>query len=234
MKIIGAGFGRTGTASLKFALEQLGFGPCYHMIEVIRSPSRVKFWQTVANGEKVDWQEHFKDFQSTVDFPACNFYKELMKIYPDAKVLLSVRDPERWYDSTLETIYYTASVTKGWRRYVLPPLARFTDMVAALIWDGLFDGKFEDRAHAIAVYNRHNEEVKRHVPPEKLLVFNVKDGWKPLCSFLGVPVPEGKPFPHLNDRNQTRAFASFMRGLTVAIPIILLVLLVWLVWVLVN
>jgi len=230
MKIIGAGFGRTGTASLKYALEQLGFGPCYHMIEVLGRPSRIKFWQAVANGEKVDWREHFKNFRSTVDYPACNYYKELMEVYPEAKVILSVRDPDRWYESTLDTIYFTATVTKGWRRYVLPPYTRYTDMVDATLWSGLFDGKFEDHNHAIAVYKRHIEEVKQHVPPEKLLAFDVKQGWEPLCTFLGVPVPDGKPFPHVNDRNQTRAFATLMRGLVVAIPLLIAVAILWLIW----
>ncbi len=228
MKIIGAGFGRTGTSSLKFALERLGFGPCYHMFEVIGRPRRVRFWREVADGKRPDWHAHFARYQSALDFPASRYYKELMAAYPEAKVILTVRDPERWYESTFETIYYSADVTQGWRRYVLPPLTQFTDMVDAIIWTGIFGGKFEDRAHAIEAFNRHNEEVIATVPPEKLLIYEVKQGWEPLCAFLGVPVPAGKPFPHVNNRAQTRLFAAFMRGLTLAIPLGLAALLIWL------
>jgi Sulfotransferase domain len=194
LKIIGAGFGRTGTLSLKHALEELGFSPCYHMSELFDKPGVDAQWDAIVSGGPADWPTIFKGYQATVDWPACTFYKELMQIYPHAKVLLSVRDPEKWYDSVASTIYRVSHLN--------PDHARTTHghMVHTLIWQGTFDNRFEDKDYAIAVFLRHNEEVKQYVPAEKLLVYEVKEGWEPLCAFLGVEAPAGKPFPHDNDR----------------------------------
>ncbi len=191
LKIIGAGFGRTGTLSLKVALEQLGFAPCYHMTELFIRPEANEQWLAIVGGEHIDWNTVFEGYQATVDWPACAFYKELMQAYPEAKVLLSVRDPEKWYESVITTIYQASG------RFPSTPHAR---MIKALIWDGTFHGRFEEKEYAINVFLQHNEEVKRLVPPEKLLVYDVKEGWEPLCAFLGVTVPVDTPFPHLNDR----------------------------------
>jgi sulfotransferase family protein len=194
MRVIGAGFGRTGTMSLKVALEQLGCGPCYHMLEVFDKPRHVELWQAAAEGRPVDWGELFAGYNSAVDWPACSFYKQLMDVYPEAKVLLTVRDPERWYESVTNTIYPSS-------REASPPPDRraHLHMIETLIWQGTFAGRFEDKQHAIAVFERHNEEVKRHVPAGRLLVYEVQEGWEPLCRFLDVPVPEATPFPRLND-----------------------------------
>ena len=191
LKIIGAGYGRTGTLSLKNALEELGFRPCYHMTELFGKPGADEQWEAIARGGAVDWNTVFEGYQATVDWPACAVYKELMQAYPEAKVLLSVRDPEKWYESVSNTIYRVSH---------RDPLSSHARMINALIWEGTFDGKFEDKDYAIAVFLRHIEEVKRQVPAEKLLVYDVKEGWGPLCAFLGVEVPAGTPFPHLNDR----------------------------------
>lgn len=193
LKIIGAGFGRTGTFSLKNALEELGFRPCYHMAELFERPDAAEQWEAIVAGTPADWNTVFAGYQAAVDWPSCAFYKELMQVYPEAKVLLTVRDSEQWYESVISTIYETS-------RSHLPhsPHAR---MVNTLIWEGTFDGKFEDKDYAITVFHRHSEEVKRHVPPEKLLVYEVKEGWEPLCAFLGVEVPGDMPFPRLNDRD---------------------------------
>ncbi len=200
MKIIGAGFGRTGTLSLKTALEDLGFQRCYHMKEVFVRPTHLKVWDAAGQGRPVDWRMLFQDYQATVDWPACAFYKQLMEVYPDAKVLLSVRDPEQWYDSVRETIYTVGKSFPKWARLLIPRVRRFARMTHNIIWGGTFGGRFEDRAHAIDVFNRHNQEVRQHVPPERLLVYQVKDGWGPLCEFLEVAPPKDKPFPHLNDQ----------------------------------
>lgn len=195
MKVIGAGFGRTGTLSIKAALEELGFGPCYHQFELGKNPAHRKMWIDAARGKPVDWKELFKDYQATVDWPGCTYYKELMEAFPEAKVLLSVRDPEKWYESTLLSIYSLVKVRQDLREAAGDQRKPPEDP----IWDGTFSGRFEDREYAIQVFNRHNEEVKRYVPPDRLLVYEVKEGWEPLCEFLGVEVPEGKPFPRKND-----------------------------------
>lgn len=214
LRIIGAGFGRTGTLSLKAALEELGFGPCYHMSEVFGHPDHVALWQAAADGEPINWDTIFVNYHSAVDWPSCAFYEHQMRAYPDAKILLSVRDPENWYESVSNTIYqmhhrvgvsllsrFLSYLGKALLQLVQPHMKRLFRMQTAVIWDGTFAGNFEDKAYALAVFNRHIEEVKRTVPPEKLLVYNVKEGWEPLCAFLGVPVPDGKPFPRLNDRD---------------------------------
>ena len=123
-----------------------------------------------------------------------------MAHYPDAKVLLNVRDPEAWYESTTNTIYRmnTMGFPQSLVPLLVPRLGRFIRMVKTLIWQNTFDNRFSDKAHAISVFEAHIAEVKRTVPAEKLLVYEVKEGWAPLCAFLGVPVPD-KPFPRLND-----------------------------------
>ena len=194
IKLIGAGFGRTGTTSIKAAVEKLGFAPCYHMFEVIHNPAAADGWLAATRGEPTDWRELLSGYQATLDWPGCSFYKELMAAYPDAKVLLTVRDPESWYASAHETIYQSNQMNPP------PSMQNFITMVKELLWQRDFGGKFEDKAYAISVFNEHNEEVKRTVPSEKLLVYNVKEGWEPLCRFLEVSVPQDEPFPHLNDK----------------------------------
>jgi Sulfotransferase domain len=221
LKVIGAGLGRTGTLSLKVALEELGFGKCYHMTEVLARPGDAQVWDAAARGEPVDWETLFRGYRATVDWPGCDFYREFLKLYPEAKVILTVRDPERWYDSARQTIYYARIAYPGWLTPFVPGVRHLLRMLDRLIWDGMFDGRFEDKAHAIGVFDRHNEEVKRAVPADRLLVFEVKEGWGPLCSFLAVPIPEGKPFPHLNDaeefRSQMRRTAFVMRAVACSV-----------------
>jgi hypothetical protein len=200
IKVIGAGFGRTGTSSLKAALEQLGFDKCYHMLEVFQNPAHANVWLDAAQGLPVDWDALFKGYQATVDWPAATFYRELMRRYPDAKVLLSIRDPERWYQSALNTIYLIAHPSQmGWLVRLFLKLRGMNRLLEGVVWEGTFNGRFADKQYALDIFNRHNEEVKRIVPPERLLVYDVKEGWEPLCRFLGVPVPKDVPFPHLND-----------------------------------
>jgi hypothetical protein len=228
VKVIGAGFGRTGTASLKAALETLGFGPCYHMMEVLRHPEHVEFWEAAWRGEPVDWDGVLGGYEATVDWPACTIYEELLERHPDAKVLLSVRDPERWYESTRTTIYELSKISTGslLSRAGLALVAFFVfgtlqigqgRMAEEIIWQGTFDGKFEDKHHAIEVFNRHNEEVRRRVPQDRLLIYEVKEGWGPLCDFLGVEEPD-KPFPRLNDAAEMRRRILGMRALSLAVP----------------
>ena len=208
IKVIGAGFGRTGTLSIKAALEELGFSKCYHMVELLTHPSDVKFWEDASQGKPVNWDALFDGYQAIVDYPGYRYYSQLMQHYPDAKVLLSIRDAESWYESTLKTIYQAGP--KGWKKLKmalslpfspkLRNLVRIFRMADKDVWVKDFQGKFEDKPYAIGIFNQHIEEVKRLVPPERLLVYQVKEGWEPLCHFLGVSVPPDKPFPHLNDR----------------------------------
>jgi hypothetical protein len=207
MKVIGAGLGRTGTMSLKAALEQLGCGPCFHMIDLIREQTRVELWEAAVQGRPVDWHAVFEGYGATVDWPGCSFFEPLMQAFPDAKVLLSVRDPDAWYESTLRTIHAAQAAA---RRGDLeggtqpPPSPAVMRVIAPLIWDGEFERRFEDREFAIGVFTSHNERVRRTVPPERLLVYSVSEGWEPLAAFLGAEAPDA-PFPHLNDTASFRA-----------------------------
>ncbi len=200
LKVIGAGFGRTGTASLKAALEILEFNRCYHMFEFMEHPEHAAYWDAASRGRPVDWDGLFGGYQATVDWPGCTFYRELMAAYPDAKVVLSVRDPERWFESASKTIF---TAPRGGPKMLFqllttPRMWRSVAVVRRILQQGTFGGKERDKAHTIGVFNAHNEEVERTVPPERLLVFEVEQGWGPLCEFLGVPVPD-VPFPHVND-----------------------------------
>lgn len=206
LRVIGAGFGRTGTYSLKTALQQLGAGPTYHMMEVLSHPEHVPLWEAAGDGKPVDWEKLFEGYTSALDWPASAFYRELMDVYPDAKVILTVRDPDRWYESGRNTIF--PRDTPGLESDVSPEMQAHKAMARKLLWDGIFDGRITDPAYAMDVFTRHNQTVQERVPPERLLVYNVKEGWEPLCTFLGVPMPAGLEFPHLNDTvsfNQRRA-----------------------------
>jgi hypothetical protein len=194
LAVIGAGFGRTGTLSLRDALERLGLGPCYHMYEVVENPEHVDLWQRAADGEAVDWDELLVSYRSAVDWPACSFWAELAARYPQAKVILTVRDPGRWFESAWSTIFPR----------IMRPVAegdevgrRRARMQRQLIVEQTFEGDIESPEHAQAVFLRHNEAVKRSAAPERLLVYEVGQGWEPLCRFLGLPVPD-EPFPHVN------------------------------------
>jgi hypothetical protein len=211
LKVIGAGYGRTGTMSTYTALKELGF-PCYHMIEVIQNKanaSHLDFWRKVANapaGTQFNWEEVLSNYTAAVDNPTCCVWKELMVAYPEAKVVLTLhpRGAEGWYESTIDTIYFTENV---WQWKVLEFLTsfgrKFGDMSRKLIWQRNHKGTMDNKAKAIAEYNAHIEDVKKTVPKDKLLIFTVTEGWKPLCKFLKVKVP-ATPFPNVNDRAEIK------------------------------
>ena len=198
MKVFGAGFGRTGTMSLKFALEKLRIGPCYHMREVVSRPSHIKLWYDISRGEHPNWNRLFSDFNSAVDFPVCLFYKQLINKFPEAKFILTLRDFDTWYISTANTIYKVPSILPDWFEKVVYPIRMFIVMQVNLIWVGLFKNNFSDRDSTKLVYYEHIESVKKIIPADKLLIYNVKEGWEPLCEFLDVDVPD-IPFPKVND-----------------------------------
>jgi hypothetical protein len=191
LKVIGAGYGRTGTMSLKLALEQLGFGPCYHMVEVFKNPQAPLWWIEAADGHP-DWEKIFAGYDSTVDWPNATFYKELADAYPDAKVILTERDPEAWFKSTQATIFardIPPDSTDPWMQMVGKVIAR------------LFDGQMHDRDKLISVFMAHNARVREVIPADRLLVYEVAQGWGPLCDFLGAPVPDG-PMPKVNSTEE--------------------------------
>jgi hypothetical protein len=225
LEVIGAGFGRTGTMSLKVALEELGFGPCYHITEVFEHPEHVELWRAAAQEEPIDWDEIFHEYRATVDWPSAAFYKELMDRYPDAKVILTVRDPDRWYESTRTTIYGMSGAASSppfsLSAVFVPRIRRIRGavlMVSKLAWEDMFRGRFEDKEHAIEVFEGWNEEAKERVPAERLLDYEVKAGWGPLCEFLGVEAP-GKPFPHLNDVEVFRGRIRLIHRLTITLAV---------------
>jgi hypothetical protein len=195
LSVIGSGFGRTGTASLKAALEQLGFGPCHHMEEVLRNPENVRCWQALSRGEAVDWNEVFAGYSAQVDWPGCHFWRELVVAFPDAKVLHSVRSEESWWRSYSQTI---GMVINNYPQMPMPPHVRdMMDASLELFIKPTFGSANVDRETALRAYNLRTEQVLSAVPPDRLLVFDVAEGWAPLCAFLSVPLPE-VPFPHLN------------------------------------
>ena len=206
MKVIGAGLPRTGTLSTKAALEQLGLGPCYHFVTQFERPEDADVWLAAANGQPVDWKALFADFGSAVDWPESAFYKQLMDVYPEAKVLLNLRDPEKWYESISNTVYPASQMgLSAPEDSLLNMASRMIDLIG---WRGIFHGGFEDKASALATFEQWNREVQDYVPADRLLVWTVQEGWEPLCRFLGVAVPD-EPFPRLND---TAAFQDMLQG----------------------
>ena len=199
LSVIGAGFGRTGTLSLKIALERLGFGPCHHMLEVLAHPTQALGWRAAAEGEPVDWDALLAGYGAAVDWPASHFWRELSHRYPDAKVVLTARDADAWYESISATI---GKFAVGDQALPPDPLKRSViEMGRFLIMERTFGGRIGDPAHAKAVYRRHVEAVTDGLPPGRLLVFDSTEGWTPLCRFLDRPVP-GEPYPRSNSREE--------------------------------
>ena len=195
LKVIGAGLGRTGTFSLKFALEHLGFGPTHHMSEVLASATRtVPLWLEAIRG-RPDWDAIFEGYGSSCDYPGCTYWRELAEHFPEAKIILTTRDPDSWFESVSATVFskpHREAFSGG-------PLDEFfKGAVYADFGDGI-----EDRAFMTDYFVRRNQQVIDAIPPERLLVYSAKEGWGPLCAFLGVPVPD-VPYPRINSREEMR------------------------------
>ncbi len=186
LKIIGAGFGRTGTESMRMALNLLGLGPCHHMHEVTSNPEQLKLWRAKAAGEDIPWSVLFDGYRSTVDWPSAYYWRELIDVYPDAKVLLTTRTAESWYKSINKTIFQV--LRKNDDKGMIGDV---------LIRRGTFDERIEEEDHVLDVFRRHEAEVKATVPADRLLVYPVGSGWEPLCEFLGVPIPD-QDYPRSN------------------------------------
>lgn len=217
LQIIGAGFGRTGTKSLQLALEKLGFGPCYHMEELLRNPHHVQHWDDAYQQQPVDWDALFDGYKAAVDFPTAMYYNDLATHYPAARVILSVRDADRWYDSVCKTIFsFDPGVRLKLKMLMMLPfsstarnLLRVIRLNNKAVWGHLFGGRFKDRSHAIYTYHRHIDEVQASIPANRLLIFRAADGWEPLCEYLGVPVPN-EPFPRVNAMDKFHDWARSM------------------------
>lgn len=236
LKIIGAGFGRTGTLSTQFALNELGY-PCYHMKEVMKKTNKhhLDFWLKVSEepiGTQHNWNEVFRNYTATVDFPSTCVWKELVESYPEAKVVLTLhpKGPEGWYRSTIETIY---AMEKMWEfkflGFIIPFLKKMKRMTAHLIWKRFLQDTMDHKADAIKLYQAHIEEVKGKVPADQLLIFSVDQGWKPLCDFLGVAVPK-IDFPSVNDKAEMKKkvkLVSLITKFLLALVAIILGVFIW-------
>jgi hypothetical protein len=200
IKVIGAGFGRTGTLSLKVALEMLGLGRCYHMAEVFANPGHADRWSAAADGD-VNWDSLFEGYTCTVDWPSTYFWRELANYYPEAKIILTHRSTESWIKSAHATIFRDIL---GEDPEDNPTLTAQRKMARKLVVNNTFGGNIEDTANLAAVYEKHNEEVRRTIPAERLLVYEVREGWGPLCKFVGVPVP-AVDYPKVNTTEDFQA-----------------------------
>ena len=193
LRVVGASFGRTGTTSVRLALERLGFGPCHYMRALFTDETGARAWCAAAEGTRPDWPRLLAGYGSTIAWPASYFWRELADLYPAAKVLLLTRDPDEWYESVARTLYRTRPASGG--------TAARDRTVERIVWQGTFGGRFADRTHAVAVYRAHLDAVRAGVPRDRLLEFAPAQGWAPLCAALGVDVPD-EPFPLANTTDE--------------------------------
>ena len=196
LQVVGAGVGRTGTHSLKQALETLLGGPCHHMVEVFAHPEQVPIWTDAIEGRPVDWDKLMDGYVAQVDWPGASFWPELFEANPDALVILSDRDPDTWYTSATNTIFQGLSRSDG-------EIGAWMVSMKRLLADRFCDD-FANREAMLAAFGRHNDDVRQHVPAAQLLEWSASDGWEPICARLGVPVPE-EPFPLTNTTEEFRA-----------------------------
>jgi hypothetical protein len=220
LSVIGAGFGRTGTSSLQQALEILGFGPCYHMREVFKDPEGLAKWNRIgtrtAGDTTTNWDDIFFGYKATTDVPAAMYYKELCAYYPNAKVILTVRDEEKWVTSAMQTIIPCSPLWKVLHSLALTENHSFARMLSNVVWKPFCGGESSarDRDALLAAFRMHNEAVQTTVPPEKLLVFDVKNGWGDLCKFLDRPIPDA-PFPRAWEAAEFKAMIQARKKKTI-------------------
>jgi hypothetical protein len=193
VKLVGAGVGRTGTMSLQRALERLLGQPCYHMLEVFRRPPDVAIWHRAVQGQMPDWHSLFEGYGAAVDWPVASFWKEISTAFPDAVVLLSLRNPESWWESANATIFQSmAKLDNDWRRMIED------------LFRTRFSASLTDKAVCIEAYKKHVADVREHAPRERLVEWHPRDGWAPLCAALKLSVPD-EPFPHENTASDFKA-----------------------------
>ena len=202
---LSARMGRTGTHSLKLALEELGFGKCYHMFELLNHPEQLIYFEKAELGQDVKWDELFQGYHSACDFPVIRYYRQILDKYPDAKVIHTTRDPESWFKSVSDTIFWVTRPSLGRMLKMmirLPFSSTLRKRLRVLKFNGMminkvFGDDLKNKEKVIGFFNDYNKEVLATIPKESLLVYDVKTGWEPLCHFLGVPVPS-IPFPKSN------------------------------------
>jgi hypothetical protein len=212
LEIIGPGFGRTGTNSLKSALEQPGFGPCHHMFEVRDNPGQLPGWTAAAKGDKVDWAQLLRGYRSQVDWPGARYWRELVATFPQARIILTIRDPGDWYESMQATIIPLLA-TRG--TLDVPFVNDLLNMAHLTVVEQVFGSRLNDRDHAIRVFRAHIAGVQADVSGHRLLCYEVSHGWQPLCNFLQVDVPDA-PFPKTNS---SKAFVEDeWRGASPVLP----------------
>jgi hypothetical protein len=204
LSVIGPGFGRTGTMSFKAALDRLGFGPTYHMDEVYENDGHVDAWTEIINGGPPDFAALLARYRSAVDWPACSYWRQLWQANLDAKLVLTRRDPDAWFESMSNTIFPALRA-----RSEDADRNRWRVATRRLIFHETFGDRF-DRDSVIAVLRAHERDVIASVPSEQLLVYDVSEGWEPLCRFLRVPVP-GEPFPRVNSTAEFRVWTGLDR-----------------------
>ena len=223
LQVIGSGIGRTGTHSLKLALEILGFGKCYHMEELLREPERLVYFEQAEKGEAVDWDALFEGYTSAVDYPVARYYKQIITAYPNAKVIHTVRDPESWYKSASETIFWASKPSLGRILKMMirmPFSSNIRKRMPVLKYNGrmvdnIFGKDLKNKQEVIKRYNAINEETLNFLPKERSLAYDVKSGWEPLCNFLNVPIPS-TPFPRSNIREE---FKKNVAGIAAGKPV---------------
>jgi len=192
LRVVGAGLGRTGTLSLKVALEKLLGAPCHHMMEVFTHPEQVEVWTAAFKGKPPDWKKFLAPYAATVDWPSAGLWWEIAQAFPNAVILLSTRDSaETWWSSASETIFPSLGAA---------PAGPWRDMAQAMM-NERFTPHLKDKAAAIAAYERHNADVRKRAPKGRLVEYRPGDGWEPLCKALGVPVPK-EPYPKTNTREE--------------------------------
>jgi hypothetical protein len=198
LEVIGAGLGRTGTHSLGEALEILGFGPCYTILDVDRNSRHIELWSRALVGEKIEWKALYSDYRAAVDWPTVSFLPEILGEFAESKVVLTLRDSSSWYESAAATIFPGLEATA----FHPDPVQRArSELKRRLILDEMFEGRYRDREHAISLYEHHIETVINLVPEDRLLQYEVAEGWNKLCEFLEVEVPD-RQFPHRNRRGE--------------------------------
>lgn len=224
LQIIGTGLSRTGTTTIRKVAEELGFGPCYNSSELFTHPRGIEFWEALERSENVDFDTFFSNYNAIIGFPGYLFAHELLEQYPDAKVILSLRDAEEWYDDIAGTVFQSgpshanklyADNVREFNPYLAECIERIHALQKRVIEDGYFEGRFAEKDYAVKRYIQWNEDVINSFPEDRLLVYQVTDGWEPVCKFLGVPVPENTPFPHLNhpDVFHKRSTSGFLEAL---------------------